>query len=147
MDATLYKLHRIKIKIIKFGDNLQDYLLLNKNADKPHSQLLIQYFEDQHTLIWDKFPKIKKYAEQSMKTNDVDPKETMDTLRQMKQKDRLVKMERANEILLNRKEVRIRIYEELKDMFVIIFGRRAIQTMGTMPKTKSPISIDKKICL
>ena len=28
-----------------------------------------------------------------MKTKDVDPKETLDTLRQMRQKDRLVKME------------------------------------------------------
>ena len=65
--------------------------------------------------MWDNFPKI---TEQSMK--DLDPKETMDTLRQMKQKDRLAKLELTNKLLASRKEVMetcLEHYEEMEDIF------------------------------
>ena len=78
---------------------------------------------------------------------DLDHKETTATLEQMKQKDRLVKLELTNKLLAGRKEVMdtcLEQYEEVENTFATMLGQKVKQIMENMPKTKSSRSIDKQ---
>ena len=78
---------------------------------------------------------------------DLDHKETTATLEQMKQKDRLVKLELTNKLLAGRKEVMdtcLEQYKEVENMFATMLGQKAKQIIENMPKTKSSKSIGKQ---